>query len=157
MNLQSDSGDLYKEYSPEFRDENIINGLEQIKRNIEFAVGLAYGDLSDVQAVEKTATEIKHSKVRKYNRVNAIETNLKKCLEDFCYGIAFYNRLTQSGYEFNCSFSDSVLTDEESERKQDLQDISIGAMQLWEYRMKWYGEDEKTAKANVSNDAEVAL
>lgn len=157
LNLQGDSGDLYKEYSPQFRDENIINGLEQIKRNIEFAVGLAYGDLSDVQAVEKTATEIKHSKVRKYNRVNAIETNLKKCLEDFCYGIAFYNGLTKSGYEFNCSFSDSVLTDEESERKQDLQDISIGAMQLWEYRMKWYGEDEQTAKANVSNDAEVTL
>lgn len=155
LNLQTDGGDLYKEYSPEFRDENIINGLEQIKRTIEFIVGLAYGDLSDAQFVDKTATEVLHSKERKYNRVNAIENNLKKCLEDFCFGLAFYNGLTKSGYEFICNFSDSILTDEESKRKQDMQDVAIGAMRLWEYRMKWYNEDEKTAKANVSNDAEV--
>ena len=96
-----------------------------------------------------------HSKERKYNRVNAIENNLKKCLEDFCFGLAFYNGLTKSGYEFICNFSDSILTDEKSKRNQDMQDVAIGALKLWEYRMKWYNEDEKTAKANVSNDAEV--
>ena len=76
LNLQTgDNTELYKEFSPAFRDDNIINGLEQHKRAIEFAVGLAYGDLSNTQVVEKTATEIKHAKQRKYNRVNAIEKN----------------------------------------------------------------------------------
>ena len=150
LNLETDNGDLYKEFSPEFRDGNIINGLEQIKRNIEFNVGLSYGDLSDINVVEKTATEIKHAKQRKYNRVNAIETNLKKCMEDFCRGLAFYNGRLTTNYEFTCSFSDSILTDEETERKQDIQDISLGIMQPYEYRMKWYGEDEKTAKAKIA-------
>ncbi len=153
LNLDGGSGDLYKEFSPAFRDENIINGLEQIKRAIEFNVGLAYGDLSDAQSVEKTATEIKHSKQRKYNRVNAIEKKLAKCLEDFCFGLAFYNGLTKSGYTFNCSFSDSILTDEETERKQDLQDVSIGAMPLWQYRMKWFNESEEVAKKMVSGNS----
>ena len=44
---------------------------------------------------------------------------------------------------------DSILTDEETERKQDMADVAAGFMHHWEYRMKWYGEDEETAKANV--------
>ena len=145
-----DSRDLFQEFSPEFREQNIINGLDQIKRAIEFNVGLAYGDLSDVQTVEKTATEIKHAKQRKYNRINAIETNLKSCLDDFVYGLAFYNKLSNSGYEFVCNFKDSILTDEETERKQDLQDVSIGALPLWKYIMKWQGLTEEEAKAQAA-------
>lgn len=141
--------DLLKEYSPEMRDEAFKRGLEEYKREIEFIVGLAYGDLSDVREVERTATEIKVSKSRKYNRVTAIQDNLKECLEDFVAGLAFYNGMLRSGYEFSCKFNDSILTDEETERQQDRQDVAMGVMPLWEYRMKWYNEDEETAKSRL--------
>ncbi len=141
--------ELYKEYSPEMRDEAYKRGLEEYKREIEFIAGLAYGDLSDAQEVEKTATEIKISKARKYNRVTAIQSNLEECLEDFAAGLAFYNGLYTSGYEFMCKFNDSILTDEESERQQDRQDVSMGVMSHLEYRMKWYNEDEETAAENL--------
>lgn len=147
--------DLLKEYSPEMRDEAYSRGMEEYKREIEFVVGLAYGDLSNVQYVEKTATEIKVAKIRKYNRVTAIQENLRECLEDFVAGLAFYNGLFTSGYEFNCEFHDSILIDEETERQQDRQDVAMGAMPLWEYRMKWYSEDEATAKSVVGTPAEV--
>lgn len=156
LNLtQSGGEELYKEYSPQFRDQSIINGLNAYLRRIEFDVSLSYGDLSDVSDVDKTATEVKIAKKRKYNMVTAIQANLKECLEDLVYALAFYNGMTQSGYEFTCSFKDSILVDEETERQQDRQDVSMGAMPLWEYRMKWYGEDEKTAKAIVNVPAEV--
>ena len=141
--------ELLKEYSPDMRDESYERGLEKYYRSIEFNVGLAYGDLSDVQEVEKTAAEVKVSKARKYNRVTAIQEKLRDCLEDFAAGLAFYNGLYTSGYEFNCKFNDSILTDEETERQQDRQDVAMGVMQLWEYRSKWYNEDETTAKANL--------
>ena len=141
--------ELYKEYSPEMRDEAYKRGLEEYKREIEFIAGLAYGDLSDAQEVEKTATEIKISKARKYNRVTAIQSNLEECLEDFAAGLAFYNGLYTSGYEFMCKFNDSILADEESERQQDRQDVSMGVMSHLEYRMKWYNEDEETAAENL--------
>lgn len=137
--------ELLKEYSPAMRDEAFIRGIEKYYRSIEFNVGLAYGDLSDVQEVEKTAAEVKVSKARKYNRVTAIQGKLKDCLEEFVVGLAFYNNLYHAGYEFNCKFNDSILTDEETERQQDRQDVSMGVMSLLEYRMKWYNEDEKTA------------
>lgn len=150
LNLEAGKdAELLKEYSPEMRDASYLSGLEKYYRCIEFAVGLAYGDLSDVQEVSKTATEIKVSKARKYNRVTAIQNNLRNCLEDFAAGLAFFNSLLNSGYEFTCKFNDSILTDEESERKQDRQDVSMGVMSTVEYRMKWYNEDEATAKKNL--------
>lgn len=149
--------ELFREYSPEMRDEAYKRGLEEYKREIEFTVGLAYGDLSDVQDVEKTASEIKVSKLRKYNRVTAIQNKLETCLEDFAAGVAFYNGMYHSGYEFSCKFNDSILTDEETERQLDRTDVSMGAMALWEYRMKWYNEDEATAKAAVQQPEETVI
>ena len=147
--------ELLKEYSPEMRDEAFKRGLEEYKREIEFSVGLAYGDLSDVQEVAKTATEIKTSKNRKYNRVTAIQNNLYDYLEDFVAGLAFYNSMLNSGYEFSCKFNDSILTDEEAERQQDRQDVSMGVMSQLEYRMKWYNEDESTAKKMLPEQNQV--
>jgi hypothetical protein len=156
LNLDAgDDGDLYKEWSPEFRDISIINGLNQFLRQLEFNVSLSYGDLSDVTDVDKTATEVKIAKKRKYNMVSAIQENLKDCLEDLVYALAFYNAKLHSGYEFNCTFKDSILVDDETERQNDRADVSLGAMQLWEYRMKHYAEDEETAKKMVVQQADV--
>lgn len=141
--------ELFDVYSPEFRDASIRAGLEEYKRAIEFSVGLAYGDLSTPQLVEKTAQEIITSKQRKYSTVTAIQSKLKTCLEGLVFGLAFINGLTRSGYEYSCTFEDSILTDDEARRSIDRQEVAMGAMQLWEYRAKWYGEDEATAKKAV--------
>lgn len=151
----SNGEDFYKEFSPQFRQADIISGLEEYKRNIEFAVGLAYGDLSNPQFVDKTATEVLASKQRKYNTVTAIQENLKDCLDDLVYALAFYNSMTKSGYKFNCDFKDSILTDEREERKQDQQDLANGTLRPDEYRSKWRGEDIETARENLPQTAQV--
>ena len=122
---------------------------------IEFNVGLAYGDLSDAQEVDKTATEVLTSKTRKYNRVTAIQEKLEECLNGFVNALAFHNGSYMSGVEFTCEFNDSILADEESERQQDRQDVSMGVMSLVEYRMKWYNEDEATAKSKIPEQNQV--
>jgi hypothetical protein len=53
------------------------------------------------------------------------------------------------------SFKDSILADEEAERKQDIQDIGLGIMRPEEYRAKWYGEDLDTALKNLPPSTEV--
>lgn len=152
-----DLGDneLFKDFSPAIRQSDITDGLNTYLRRLEFSVGLAYGDLSDPDTVAKTATEILSAKNRKYNTVSAIQKQLKYCLDDLVYALAFYNSLTTSCYTFVCDFKDSILTDEQTERTQDIQDLSLGIMRPDEYRMKWYGEDEKTAKKNLPQSSEV--
>ena len=150
-----DVDNLFEDFSPAIRETNYINGLEEYKRNIEFEVGLSYGDISNPQTVAKTATEIKSSKDRKYNTVTAIQNNLRDCLNDLVYALAFYNSMTTSGYKFVCDFKDSILTDEETERKQDIQDMGLGILRPEEYRAKWYSEDIETALKNLPQSAEV--
>lgn len=46
-------------------------------------------------------------------------------------------------------FSDGYIVSDDEKKAEDRQDIINGIMQRWEYRVKWYGEDEATAKANT--------
>ena len=52
-------------------------------------------------------------------------------------------------YRTSFEWDDSIVTDAEAERQSDRQDVSMGAMALFEYRMKYYGETEEQAKAAV--------
>jgi len=155
LNISGGTQDFFKEFSPALREESFIKGLEEYKRAIEFTVGLSFGDISNPQSVEKTATEIKSAKKRKYNTVSAIQNNLKNCLEDLVYALAFFNEMTQQKYEFICNFKDSILVDEETERQQDRNDVSMGIMRPEEYRAKWYGESLDEALKNLPQTAEV--
>lgn len=150
-----DVENLFEDFTPDIRQADYIAGLNAYKREIEFLCGLSYGDISDPQTVDKTATEVIASKQRKYDSVKAIQYNLRSCIEELAYALAFWEAQTLSGYSVSVNFKDSILTDEEAERKQDVQDISMGIMSKLEYRMKWYGEDEATAKKKLPEPAEV--
>lgn len=49
------------------------------------------------------------------------------------------------------NFDDSIIESNATKREQDRLDVQMGAMSLEEYRMKWYSEDEQTAKSKISN------
>lgn len=54
-------------------------------------------------------------------------------------------------------FSDSYIISDDQKKAEDIQDILNGIMQRYEYRMKWYGEDEATAKAMVNSGTDLTL
>lgn len=144
-----DSPNKMDTYSPEIREQNFINGINEYLRMIERDCSLAYGDLSKNETIEKTATEILASRKRKYYRVTAIQKNLQKCLEGFVDAVAFYSGKYNTAYEATFNFHDSIMTDEETERAQDRLDMNMGILSPVDYRMKWYGEDEETAAAKI--------
>ena len=45
-------------------------------------------------------------------------------------------------------FDDSIIQDVAAEKAQDMAEVGV-TLNAWEYRMKWLGEDEKTAKARA--------
>lgn len=45
-------------------------------------------------------------------------------------------------------YDDSIIQDTAAEKAQDMAEVGV-TMHPWEYRQKWYGEDEKTAKARA--------
>lgn len=146
-------------FSPDIRDASFFNGWNHQLRLIEFNCNLAYGTLSDPNNTDKTAEEIKASKQRSYSFVKNCQSALQRALEDLVDAMAFwceiYSLCPSGSYHVSFIWDDSIVVDTEKERATDRADVAMGAMQLWEYRMKWYGEDEKTAKAMVSVVEEV--
>lgn len=152
--FMSDGGDFFKEFSPEYRDEALYRGLQNILKQIEFQTGMAYGTLSDPASVDKTATEILASKQRQYITEGHIQQAFGDALDDLVYAMDVYATLyalaPEGEYELNLSFGDGILDDPEqnrAERAADLQLVSAGIMNPYEFRMKHFNEDEETAKA----------
>lgn len=158
--VTDDSGKpFFNVYSPDIRDASFFNGYNRIIQKVEFNSGLAYGTLSDPQVVDKTAEEIKASKQRSYSTVTSIQNSLGDAIRTLVDAIDAWitiEDLAPSGsVNLAISWDDSLVTDKKTEREQDLQDLAAGIMQPYEYRMKWYGEDEETARKMVGTPAEV--
>lgn len=139
---------FFKEFSPEIRDSSLFNGFNKILQRIEFSVGLAYGTLSDISTVEKTATEILTSKQRSYVFVSEIQQSLEKALEDLIYALNVYSSVEKSplsNLKLTCTFGDSVLEDTEKEFQRRLQMVSAGLLTKEKFISWYFGCDEKEA------------
>ena len=150
---------FFEEWSPTFREESLLNGLNDILKKVEFNCGLAYGTLSDPQAIEKTATEMKISRQRSYATVTDAQKALDGALRELVAAmdvLASLYSLSPSGtFEVTTTFDDSVITDTEAKLVQDRQSVSMGAMPKYMYLMRNYGLSEETAKewvAEVQNE-----
>lgn len=147
-------GDFYQFLNPELRNDAVYKGFQDVLRRIEFNVGLSYGDISDPQTVEKTATEIRSSKQRKYVLISSIQTTLEHTFDSLIYAMDVYATLyglaADGEYEVTYDWGDSILDDQETkdnEFARDLQLLNAGIMNDWEFRAKYFNEDEATAKA----------
>lgn len=146
-----DQTDLYEVFSPNIREQSILNGLDAILRDVEYLSGLAYGTLSKQTETAKTATEIKASRQRSYCTVHAIQTALEYALTDYI-GVLndlcdLYRLAPSDKVEVSFDFDDSLVTDAETQQKIWLQEVAAGLMQPYEYRMRQYGETEEQAKS----------
>lgn len=64
--------------------------------------------------------------------------------------LAILYKLCPAG-EYECAYvwDDSVIVDANTERMRDLQEVSQGLLDEYEYRMTWRGEDEETARKKI--------
>lgn len=150
----SPNGDFFQHIEPQIRDDAIYRGFQNTLRRVEFNIGLSYGDISDPQTIEKTATEIRSSKQRKYVLVSSIQAALAHTFDSLIYAMDVYASLyglaPAGDYEATYDWGDSIPDDQETKDKEfsrDLQLTSAGVMNPWELRAKYFNEDEDTAKA----------
>ncbi|MDU1453159.1 MAG: phage portal protein [Paeniclostridium sordellii] len=139
-------------FSPDIRDSNLFNGLNNILRKVEFNCGLAYGTLSDINDVSKTATEIKTSRQRSYSTVKDIQKSLEKALKDLIVSmndLATLYRLNISPIDIDKDVSfdwdDSLVLDKDSELESMRSDVAAGILRPEIYLSKKYGVSEEEA------------
>lgn len=142
-------------FSPAFRDNSLINGLNQLLQRIEDVCGLARGTFSEVQSEAKTATEIKVLKQRTYATVADNQKALQDALEQLTYSMdvwATLGGLAPAGtYDISFEWDDSIIVDTQSEQAIRMQEVAAGLLKPEQYLMWRYGVSEQDAKAMMPN------
>lgn len=145
--LNTGNDELFCDWTPEFRDEALINGLERILQRIEFNCGLAYGTLSDPQAVDKTAEEIRASKQRSYATVTQIQSAMKDAFDAWLYAAEvlcdIYMLAPEGECRLNVVFDDSIIADRTVEFSERMELLREGVITKQEMR-RWYLGEEKS-------------
>lgn len=163
-NLDLGTDEFYQVFSPELRDNSILNGLNAILTRIEDVCALSRGTLSETTVTEaRTATELRILKQRTYAANEDVQTALQETLESVAKIIdkycELYGIVADGEYEIAYKWDDSIIVDKDAERQMDLLDINAGLMSKVEYRMKWFGETETQAEKMIAkiNDEKIEL
>lgn len=155
LDVDTKDDSFYEVFSPEIRDQSLYNGLNKLLQSVEFKCGLAYGTLSDMQVVEKTATEIAASKQRSYSTVVDIQKALRVALEHLLYAMdwhtTYYKLAPEGEYEVSFTFDDSIVVNAKEEQMIMLNEVNAGLIKPEYYLQKRYGLSEQQAKDMLPN------
>ena len=149
---------FFETFSPEIRDSSMFNGLNNLFRRIEFLCGLAYGTISDVNEVEKTAEEIRTSKQRSYATVSAMQTALEDGLrrligvmDTLC---TLYGIVPPGAIETTVTWGDGVLEDTEKEYQRRWNMVLAGKLKLEKFFAWYFGCTEEAARELIPQKTE---
>ena len=116
-------------------------------------LGIDYFDLDKVGYV-RTATEVSSDNSALMRNVRKHGNALAGALEDVGRAVLACSRSMGADVPeeggVRAVFDDSIVQDTEAEKRQCREEVAAGLMGAWEYRMRWYGEDEATARRNAS-------
>lgn len=154
LDVDGEKTSKWNVFSPEIRDTALFNGLNEWLRQAESQCGLAFGVISKIENVEKTATEIKSSKQDYYVTVSDIQKALQNALESLVYGIDVL--MTLYGIKHNIEpeicfdWDDSIVVDSEKKQSQALIEKNAGLIDDIEYFVQTRGYSEEEAKEYVN-------
>jgi len=148
----------YNIFSPEIRYNALFNGLNELLRQAENECHIAYGTLSKLDDIAKTATEIKTSKQDYYVTIADIQETMQNAYDDLIYGIyvlcKLYRIPVRTNYTTEHDWDDSILIDKESARNQSLIERNNGITSDVQYIMDTKGYKEKEAIEFVERQKE---
>lgn len=156
----SGSDDFIHEWAPSMRTESQSKAYRLAIQTMgdQCGFGSQYFD-TDKSGGIKTATEVSSDNSALMRNIRKHENLLQASIAQAIRALLYCQRaycgvsLPDEG-DITVMFDDSIITDTAAEKAQDMSEVNI-TMNPWEYREKWYGEDEETAKANVPGSAEV--
>lgn len=98
-----------------------------------------------------TATQVVSENSTLFRTIKKHEIILHDVLDELCrvilrLGNSALGKNFDVDTEITIDFDDSIIEDKTAERNNDRQDLAAGILNDWEYRAKWYNEDEATAK-----------
>lgn len=152
INLGEGADKKLQEINMEIRAEAHEKGINKMLELLSQKCGMGTERYSFEKGSVKTATEVISEKSDLFQNLKKHEIILESALVDMVDAIISLLGTGQTA-ETTVNFDDSIIEDTNTERQLALQEVRDGIMQKYEYRMKYYGEDEETAKSMITEDA----
>ena len=114
--------------------------------------GIGYFDFDESRGYVRTATKVSSDNSALMRNIRRHENALRSPISDIagaimCVSRGFGESIPDEGV-MRVMFDDSIIQDTATEKEQDMREVGV-TMAAWGDRAKWYGEDEKTAKARA--------
>lgn len=149
---------LIYEYNPDLRVEDNTNGLQLSLNLLSFKsmLGTDFYQFLSNSAKVVTATQYLGDRQDLTIHARKYRENVDEFIENICRGILLLGRIlfkqkVNENDKIEVVNSDGFLVSEEDLKQQYIDEISAGLRQPWEYRVKFFGEDEETAKAMIED------
>lgn len=148
--------DIIKEYAPAMRTEAQRSAYRLAVETLgdQCGFGTHYFDV-DRNGGLRTATEVAADNSMLMRTIRRHENLIGHSISQLVCAVlhtarVFLNApIPEDWGVVRIDFDDSIINDSFQEKQQDLSEVSAGVMEPYQYRMKWYGESEEEARANV--------
>lgn len=152
--MDFDAKQMVQEFNPSLRVTENKDGVQAQLDYLSFKCGMGTKRYQFTSAGVKTATEYSGEKQGLIQHANrhmiVVEAALKTLCSALLYiGKEFCNAPVNPDVDIVVNFEDGFIIDEETAAARDMQLVSVGILNAYEYRMKHFGEDEATAKAAI--------
>lgn len=145
-------GDVVTPIAPQLRTDKLNVGLQDQLNLLSSKCG--FGETYyrfDGDSVA-TATQVISENSTMFRTIKKMEIVLEQALVELCrillrMGNTAMNAGLNEDVEISIDFDDSIIEDKQTDFSRDMQLLSAGILNDWEFRMKWMNEDEATAKA----------
>ena len=146
--------DMVQEFAPALRTSSQVEAFRialQMLGDLT-GFGISYFDIEDSRGFIKTATEVSSDNSALMRNIRRHENALEGAITDIARAVMCVSREVGEGIPEEGSVcvmcDDSIIQDVAAEKAQDMAEVGV-TMHVWEYRQKWYGEEEKVAKARA--------
>lgn len=153
--------DTIQEFAPALRTNQQSEAFRLALRMLGdlTGLGLSYFDMDTLGYHVKTATEVSSDNSALMRNIKRHEHVLQDSLVTISKALLAVARkqgesLPDEGL-VSVTFDDSIIADTAAEKAQDMREVGV-TMAPWEFRAKWYGEDEPTARQRASAIATAA-
>lgn len=145
------------EYNPELRVTEDKEGVQFALDMLSFKCGLGTKFYQFNGGSVVTATQYSGDRQDLIENANKHRSNVNTFICDISKAILLLGRiLFKEGVTEDCEVGivdqDGFMVDTETAKQEFRQDIAQGIRKTWEYRVKFLGEDEETAKAMVADE-----
>lgn len=154
----SDGKTIITTQSDQLRYDAYVNAINVEMDYLSSKCGLGENFFKYDGSAVATATQVMSENSTLYRTIKKHEILLEGVLRGLTQTVIYAaNTFTANpvgvvdGDEIQIKFDDSIIEDREAEMRRDREDMNAGVLSKVEYRMKWYGEDEDTAKKKVAD------